>query len=328
MTSTEAQTTGTTTLVTGAMGCLGAWVLRHLVDAGRAVVAFDLSTDRHRPQLVMGPDAAEAVTYVQGDLTSFDDVSAAIVDHDVDRIVHLAALQIPFCRADPIRGAEVNVVGTANVLEAARRQGIGHLAYASSVAVWGPPDAYPGLAPGQAPTVRRPATLYGAYKVANEDMAEVYWADHGLSSIGLRPYTVYGPGRDQGLTSDPTTAMLAAVIGRPAHIAFGGAMQMHLGSDTARQLIAASDQLDHAGAGSYDLGGPAVTVSEIIDGITAIRPDAELTADESPLPFPPEFGNEPLRAVLPEVFSTPLSAGIEATMAHFEAALADGRLTP
>ncbi|MEM7275579.1 MAG: NAD(P)-dependent oxidoreductase [Actinomycetota bacterium] len=318
---------GPPTLVTGAMGCLGAWVLHHLVEAGRPVVAFDLSTDRRRPELIMGPDRAAEVTYVTGDLTSIDDVSAAVIDHGVERIIHLAALQIPFCRDDPIRGAQVNVVGTANVFEAARRQGIRHLTYASSVAVYGPADVYPAGPLGDG-TVRRPATLYGAYKVANEDMAAVYWADDGLSSIGLRPYTVYGPGRDQGLTSDPTAAMLAAVAGRPAHIGFGGAMQFHHASDTARQFIAAADLIEHAGAGSFDLGGTPATVAEVIEHIRSVRPDAAVTAEKTALPFPSEFTNDALRAAVPEVYHTPLAEGVAATMAHFEAALADGRLAP
>ena len=61
----------------------------------------------------------------------------------------------------------------------------------------------------------QPGTLYGVYKRANEGTAHVYWADHGVASVGLRPHTVFGPGRDQGLTSAPTTAMLAAACGRP-----------------------------------------------------------------------------------------------------------------
>src|SRR4030095_2725653 len=89
---------------------------------------------------------------------------------------------------------------------------IGHVVYASSVAAY---DA------GGTTMSGRPGTIYGVYKRANEASAAVYWQDEGRSSIGLRPHTVYGVGRDQGLTSAPTAAMLAADAGRPFRIPHG-----------------------------------------------------------------------------------------------------------
>ena len=77
--------------------------------------------------------------------------------HDVRAIIHLAALQVPFCKADPVAGARANVVGTVNVLEAARHHGLKRLAYASSIAAH-------SFLPG-APWL---ATLYGAYKLCDE----------------------------------------------------------------------------------------------------------------------------------------------------------------
>ncbi|MXW96623.1 MAG: NAD-dependent epimerase/dehydratase family protein [Acidimicrobiaceae bacterium] len=111
--------------------------------------------------------------------------------------------KVPFCRADPSGGAAVNVQGTVNVFEAAVEHGGSPVAYASSAAVFGPVDLYPEpvLGPDARPM---PATLYGAYKVANEQTAAVYAADHGLATVGLRPFTVYGAGRDQGVTWSPS----------------------------------------------------------------------------------------------------------------------------
>src|SRR5581483_3761619 len=124
-------------------------------------------------------------------------------------VVHLAALQVPFCRADPIRGAQVNVVGTVSMFAAAVRTGLATpIVYASSAAAFAAADA--GLDPSG-----HPETHYGVYKLANEESARVFHAENGLSSIGLRPYVGYGPGRDQGLTSAPTMAMRAAARGEP-----------------------------------------------------------------------------------------------------------------
>jgi nucleoside-diphosphate-sugar epimerase len=201
-------------LVTGAMGCIGAWVLHHLIKQGKQAVSFDLSQNTSRLNLLLEPEEQSGITFLTGDLTNPVQVLAAARDHAVTHILHLAALQVPFCRANPALGAQVNVTGTVNMFEAARQCGINHLAYASSVAVYGPP------APEQAGQVLheaplQPATLYGVYKVANENTARIYWQDHHISSTALRPYTVYGVGRDQGFTSDPTKAMLAAAAGGP-----------------------------------------------------------------------------------------------------------------
>ena len=76
-----------------------------LADEGETVVGFDLGDDPARLQLVMGPDALERVTLVRGDITDFDQVDRAIEEHGVTHVIHLAALQVPFCRADPVRGA-------------------------------------------------------------------------------------------------------------------------------------------------------------------------------------------------------------------------------
>jgi nucleoside-diphosphate-sugar epimerase len=84
-----------------------------------------------------------------------------------------------------------------------------------------------------------PTTHYGVFKRANEGNARVYFLDHGISSVGLRPLTVYGVNRDTGLTSDPTKAMKSAILGRPFHIRFGGATDFQYVADTQRLLLRA-----------------------------------------------------------------------------------------
>src|SRR5262249_25945998 len=154
--------------------------------------------------LVLSDEELAALAQVRGDVTDLAQLQGTLAEHGITHIVHLAALQVPFVRADPPLGARVNVVGTVNVFEAVRTAtGLpGTPAYASSIAAYAPGD---GLT-----LSGTPATLYGVFKRANEETAAVYWQDHGIASIGLRPHTVYGPGRDQGVTSAPTKAMLAA----------------------------------------------------------------------------------------------------------------------
>ena len=266
-----------TYLVTGGMGCIGAWALYYLQRNGKRAVNFDLSKDRHRIDWLMGAEEQQDITFVQGDLRDTDAVKAVFAAHNITRVIHLAALQVPFCRANPVLGAQVNVTGTVNIFEAARESGVGHIAYASSIGVYGPPSEFPpGLIANDAP--QHPRTLYGAYKVCNEQTAKVYFHDIGISSTCLRPYTVYGVGRDQGLTSEPTHALVAAAKGQPYTIGFGGTMQFQHAADVARQFILAAEQpLD--GAYGFNLGGEPVSVGDFVAIAKSILPGAEIASD-------------------------------------------------
>lgn len=313
-----------TYLVTGAMGCIGAWTLYHLVKQGKKAVSFDLSDDRSRLNLLLTPDEEAAMTFVKGDLTDFKSVLETLEQHSVNHVIHLAALQVPFCRANPVLGAQVNVVGTVNVFEAAKQAGLRHVVYASSVAVYGPAEDYPpGLVAHDAPFL--PRTHYGVYKVANEGTAKVYWYDHGVSSTTLRPYTIYGVARDQGLTSEPTKAMLAAAAGQSYHISFGGRMQFNYASDVARQFIEAADNPLN-GAYGFNPGGVVADVAEFAVLIGKLRPGVTVTNDETILPFPVGGDGAEYRKHLDSVPDTPLEDGIRETIAHFEQLLAEGRI--
>jgi UDP-glucuronate 4-epimerase len=292
-------------LVTGAYGCIGAWVVHELVGAGLPVVTFDLSSEARRVRLLLDDETVAAIPHVVGDITDLAAVERAVDEHGITNIVHLAALQVPFCRADPPLGARVNVVGTINVFEAVKRRELGTtLAYASSAAVY---DSASEIAP---------TTHYGVYKLANEGTAQVYWRDDGIASLGLRPFCVYGPGRDQGMTSTPTQAMLAAVRREPYRISFGGRTQFHYAPDVARAFIAAARRSPEE-ASVYNLGGPDVHVREVVSAIEAAAPDAAglIELDDVPLPFPERLPEPTLDLEL-----TPLADGVRETVDLFRAA--------
>lgn len=305
-----------TYLVTGGMGCIGTWVLYHLVQQGKKVVAFDISEDRHRWDWLMSQEEQSQITFVKGDLTDYEQVKAVFDTQDISHVIHLGALQVPMCRANPVLGSQVNVTGTVNIFEAATQSNLKHVAYASSIAVYGPAGDYPaGLIAHDAQ--KAPRTLYGAYKVCNERTAQIYYNDNGLSSTALRPYTVYGVGRDQGLTSEPTTAMLAAAKGQDCTITFGGKMQFHYASDVALQFIAAAEQVaDNAEV--FNMGTPPIAVQTVADIIMKIKPNVTIKVEENILPFPEGFDATAMNAHFETVYETALEAGIEATIAHLE----------
>ena len=137
-------------------------------------------------------------------------------------------------------------------------------------------------------------TSYGVYKLANEGTARVYWAEHGLSSIGLRPYTVYGPARDQGLTSTPTKAIVAAVLGRPYTITFGGRTVFQYAEDVAETLLVASRERRCRRAHLPSRRATWPTSGEFVAAIDAAVPGAadRIEVVEPGLPFPEDVARE------------------------------------
>ena len=314
-------------LVTGAFGCIGTWVVRRLVADGTPVTALDVGSDPHRWRLIMSAAEIEQVPRVQADIADLAALERVLDEHRIDRVIHLAALQVPFCRADPPLGARVNVLGTVNVFEAVKRRAgrIGHVVYASSIAAHNALDA----GDGQAGTAAHPGTIYGVYKRANEGTAALYSLDEGVASVGLRPHTVFGPGRDQGLTSAPTVAMLAAAAGRPYRIPFGGRSQLQYAPDVAGAFVAAA-RAQATGATVHNLPGRAVHVRDVIAAITAAAPesDGSISFDDVSLPFPEEADAGSFAALAGPIEETPFAAAVADTIARFRALLAEGLVAP
>jgi nucleoside-diphosphate-sugar epimerase len=315
-------------LVTGAFGCIGAWVVRGLLAAGERPVVYDLGEDPWRLRMIVGPDVDSLITVERGDIADRERLLALVRGHRIQRIIHLAAWQVPLCRQDPARGAVVNVVGTTNVFEAARASAgaVERVVYASSAAVFGPPALYPsGPVPDDA--LRQPATHYGVYKLANEETARVYWDEHRIPSIGFRPLTVYGPGRDFGLTADPTLAMKSAVLGRKFQIRWGGRTDLIFTEDVARAFITAA-RARQDGARVYNLHGASAAVADVVRLIGEAWPTAQglVSHVDQPIPFPDELDDVRYQTDLGPAPATALAQGVRRTLEEFARLQTEGRL--
>ncbi|MGH3132437.1 MAG: NAD-dependent epimerase/dehydratase family protein [Gaiellaceae bacterium] len=304
------------TLVTGALGCVGAWTIKALLGLGEEPVGYDLGADDARLRLVLEENELDRVTLVSGDVTDEDAVGRALDEHGITRVVHLAALQVPFCRADPALGARVNVLGTVVLFEAvrARRERIPGLAYASSTAVYNAAD--PSPAPESGGTA--PSTLYGTYKLANEGTARVFWADEGVASIGIRPYVVYGPGRDQGLTSGPSLAMASAARGDGFEIGYGGTAQYDFAPDVGLGFALAARAASE-GAHVANFPGEPSLMREVVAAIEGAAPDVvgKVTWKDERLPFPDSLEAELLERLVGPLPRTSLVEGVRRTLDHF-----------
>ena len=316
-------------LITGAKGFIGSWIVKLLIERGDHPVVLDRDADAHRLRALLSDKQMKSFSFVAGDVTQLQDIERAVTENGVSRIIHLAALQVPPCAANPPLGAQVNVGGTLNVFETARAHPdqIRRIVYASSAAVFGPEELYGSATVGEGAPLE-PMTHYGVFKQCNEGNARVYFRNHGISSTGIRPWAVYGPGRDMGMTSDPTKAIKAAVLGRPFTIRFTGGVDMQYVGDTAKIFLACADS-ELPGARVYTLRGAVVTVEKFIAELERLRPAARglITAAGAPISIAFDLDDSALARDLKQVPRTPLDQGIAETIEIFERLKRENRLT-
>jgi len=315
-------------LVTGAKGFIGAWIAKTLLESGNSPNIFDIDPGFARLSAILSQEQLKEVNFIQGDITKYADVERAIVENGITHVLHLAGLQVPGCAADPLRGAMVNVVGTLNVFEVARkrRDMVRRIVYASSAAVFGPEEAYGGTTVLEgAPLL--PGTHYGVFKQCNEGNARVYFQNDGIPSVGIRPWAVYGVGRDQGISSGPTKAIKAAILRRPYTIAFTGGVDLQYVRDTARIFICCAER-DISGAKAYTPRGSVVRVDDFLHTLAEMLPQASglIKAQGKQLPIAPDLDDSAMRNDLGEVPHTPLEQGIRETANIFERLAREGRL--
>ena len=315
-------------LITGAKGCIGSWVVKNLVERGDRCWVFDSDTGSHRLRALCTDAQLTRVTLIQGDVTRLEELDGVVAEHGVTHLIHLAALQVPSCAANPPLGAQIDVVGTLNVFEVARRRRdlVKRIVYASSGAVFGPEEFYgSSTVPEGAPLW--PGTHYGVFKQANEGSARVYFTNDGISSVGLRPWAVYGVGRDQGITSGPTKAIKATLVGRPYTVRFTGGLDLQYVNDTA-QIFLRCAEADLPGAKVYTLRGAVVQMEEFLATLGRVLPRSRelIHAEGCQLPIAYDLDDSALVHDLGAVPRTPLEDGIRQTAEIFERLQRQGRL--
>ena len=272
------------TLVTGAAGFIGSHLVDRLLADGHEVVGVD--------DMSSGANVQPGVELWEMDVSDPALAERAAVRRP-EVVFHLAAqVSVRLSVADPLGDARTNVVGTANVLEAARAAGARKVVFTSSCAVYGVPDALP--VPPDAEL--RPASPYAASKVAGEVYAGMYRQLHGIDFTTLTLANVYGPRQtpegEAGVVSIFTDALLA---GRPTKV-FGDGAQ-------TRDYVYVGDVVDaFARAGGEAGGGLRLNVGT---GVQTTDRDlhslvaAAAGAPDEPEFAPPRLGDLPAMAIDP-----------------------------
>lgn len=296
-------------VITGVAGCIGSWISKHLLDAGHEVVGADL---RSELPIATRLGVADRIDLHQLDVTDAAGFQEFLRSAAPDAVIHLVSMLMPACRANPIACVAVNVTSFMTVLEVARELNF-HVAYASSAWV---------LAPGSddrpiteaAPV--DPQSMYGVFKYANEGMARIYASDFGVAVNGLRPYIVYGPGREAGLTADVNLALEAAANGEAFRIGFGGSVALHHVSDVARTFIRLA-LAPVAGGRVYNVRGSVVDMAEVVATIERVTGTSGLvTFDPRSLPIAADLADAALQEDYGPLPFMDLESGFRATLPY------------
>jgi UDP-glucose 4-epimerase len=265
---------GARIFVTGGAGFIGSHVVEATLEAGaeRVVIVDDFVRGRSE-------NLVSALATGRLDVTTGDIRDAALVDRltaGADLVFHQAALRITQCAEDPTRAVQVMVTGTQNVIEAAVRHGVKKLLAASSASVYGEPSYLP--MDEAHPFNNR--TLYGAAKIANEQMLRAYAEMHGLNYLALRPFNVYGPRMDVfGVYTEVMIRWLERLTRDEPPIVFGDGSQtmdfVHV-TDVARAYLLAATS--DAGDDVFNVGsGTETSLLELCRQLCAAaeKPDME-----------------------------------------------------
>ena len=278
-------------LITGGSGFIAAWLIARLQRRDIDVTVFDLNPDPSLVAALAKDDSAldpDKIRWIAGDVS--DRAAMMTAAADADLIVHMAALLTPACQQDPIRAVHVNLIGTLNAFECALERGHSKVLYMSSAGVFGPDDG----------TIPQPTTHYGALKLAGEGCARAYFEDHAISSVGLRPLVVYGPGRSVGLTAGPTLACRAAAMGESYEIPFSGDTEWVFVDDVAETFEAAMDATID-GALVFNVTGVPAPVAHFAELVEARAPGVRISISGPPIPVAPQIADNGLRDRFPKV---------------------------
>jgi nucleoside-diphosphate-sugar epimerase len=303
-------------LVTGGCGFIGTWVVRELLERGLRVVVLDAGERSARWERVIGAGNA-SVPLVQGSLLDRALLGRVFDEHRVTNVIHLAALLTPACQADPWEGCRVNVLGTVALLEQVRTSTIRNqgFSYASSVAVFGDEPDHAG---GPVNEAGGPPTFYGAFKKSVELIAEQYWRQFQIASVGIRPQVAYGPERESGLSAGPSLAARAAARGEAFCISYTGRVGYDYVEDVARAFVRGALETP-PGAHVVDLPGEMADVDQVIAAIGAAVPGAAAKLSVKGPPIPAHAPPNPrfISTLYPDWRTTPLGEGIRRTIEFY-----------
>lgn len=267
-------------LVTGGAGFIGSHVVEAFQAAGHYVVAVDNLHTGHKYNLPKG------VKFYKTDIRNEKKMTEIIATEKIDAISHQAALaNVRGSMDDPIAYADVNILGTLNLLEIARKHGVKKIVFASTGgATYGEGFGTDKL-PFKETTWAQPKDNYGANKLSMEFHLNLYMHAYGLQYVALRYPNVYGPRQDSKGEAGVIAIFAGAMLeGRPTRISGDGTQQRDFcyGGDVARANVLA---LESNATGTINVGTGVPTDINTIHRTLAKLTNYQLKGEYGPRPI-------------------------------------------
>jgi UDP-glucose 4-epimerase len=311
-------------LITGGYGCIGSetakWLLRHTTAN---VIICSRHVSEQRTERVFHDVNRSRLKAIAVDIRHQAELAAILRNESITHVAHLAAMQTPECNAHRDLGLQTNLAATQYLIEAMKEAStpIQRFLFASSIAVYGPRPMYPV---GRVPMLAdpHPVNVYGVWKLASEHIARLFHQETGIPTVCLRPGVLYGPGRDIGLTSSPTTAMKCIALGIPYEVTFRTQQDYLYAADAgtafAHTLI---DPFD--GYGVFTMPSHTANTDQMVEWMRVAANDLgigsqfHITIGSGEAPFICELDFEPFSRAFPGVPNTPLQLGVRESLSVF-----------
>lgn len=248
--------------VFGGSGFIGRRIVGAFAAAGHRVHSLDVAATSHFA------DAGIAAVSHTIDIGDFEAVVSAMATHRPDVVINLSYLR----ETDPRPAMRVNVLGMDNCFEAARLCGVGHVVYASSIAVNGRQAQY-GDRPIAEDDSTFPTYQYAVHKVFNEWQAKEYREKHGMTITGIRVAHAAAPDKTVGAV-DHVRCIVEPALGRSVRFRFRDTRRCVVHVDDVADVfvrVATKPKPDHA---LYNTGGQTLALGEIADMVRGVLPDA------------------------------------------------------
>lgn len=280
-------------LITGGLGFLGCHLAQQLLRQGEEVILFDVL-----PASTLVKDIKEEAKIVRGDLANWAQVLDAVKSNEVDCIYHCGAILPPFSDESPSAAFMGNVIGTFNLLEAARLFGVASVIFTSALSTFGP-----GASPMAGDdALQKPTHVYGITKLFGESLGEYYYRELGVNFRAVRFPSILGPGRHGGFASYASLMIEKSALGQPFTVAVNETTQIALiyFKDAVHSLVRLKQADDVCLTRRvYNLQGFAPSAKEIADTVRRhlpkarieFRPSEAIIRKVSGLPIQPDDTN-------------------------------------
>ena len=326
--------------ITGGTGCIGAATVFKLLtvygDQVEQIRIASRSSNTEQLEIWLGDELreyvdAQKISFVKVDIGDKAALRDALREFAPTHLIHLGALQSPDCAAYPEKGVAVNLTGTMTLFQtvAELEKPLQRFVFASSGAVYGKRSMYPGNTVPESAQLA-PPNLYGVWKVAGEHLAALFHEQTNIPTVSLRLNTTYGPGRDQGTTSAPTTVMKSLAIGASqgktiaSRMPYKGRENYHYVEDVGAHFAGVC-MLPFSGCEAFNIKGKTIEVTEFLETIKEVSDELGISdfldtgVDPAATPnlFICDLQDSLIEQKFPGLPRTDIKEGVRKTLAKF-----------